>query len=94
MFTTYKHLIDSSVKRPKNTLAQEPSTSALIFYWGIDRSFEQLDLHNIFFSKDYRKEFDQIKIQKVSGLILPYISISRARSSTVMHLVAVKIGLL
>ena len=57
----YKHLIDSGVKRPKKTLAQEPSTSALIFYWGIDRSFEQLDLHNIFFSKDYRKEFDQIR---------------------------------
>lgn len=57
----YKHLIGSGVKRPKKTLAQEPSTSALIFYWGIDRSFEQLDLHNIFFSTDYRKEFDQIR---------------------------------
>ncbi len=57
----YEHLINIGVKRPKKTLAQEPSTSALIFYWGIDRSFEQLDLHNIFFSKDYRKEFDQIR---------------------------------
>lgn len=57
----YEHLLDKKVKRPKKTLAQEPSTSALIFYWGMNRSFEQLDLHNIFFSRDYRTEFHQIK---------------------------------
>lgn len=57
----YEHLMDVKVKRPKKTLAQEPSTSALIFYWGIDRCFDQLDLHNIFFSQDYRKEFEQIR---------------------------------
>lgn len=60
----YEQLIDKNVKRPKKTLAQEPSTSALIFYWGINRSFEQLDLHNIFFSQDYRTEFDQIRTSK------------------------------
>lgn len=38
----------------------EPSSSALIFYWGIDRQYPQLDLHNIFFSNDYRKEFGDI----------------------------------
>ncbi len=38
----------------------EPSSSALIFYWGMDRSFEDLDLHNIFFTMDYKKEFSNI----------------------------------
>jgi phytoene desaturase len=36
---------------------QERSTSALIFYWAINRRFEELDLHNIFFSSDYPAEF-------------------------------------
>ena len=57
----YRHLLDEQVQRPKKTLAQEPSSSALIFYWGIDASFEALDLHNIFFSKDYEREFQAIQ---------------------------------
>lgn len=36
----------------------ERSSSALIFYWAIDKTFPQVDLHNIFFSKDYKKEFE------------------------------------
>ena len=58
---TYAHLMEDKVPRPKRTLAQKPSTSALIFYWGIQQTFEQLDLHNIFFSKDYKQEFDSIE---------------------------------
>lgn len=38
----------------------QPSSSALIFYWGVRRRFEELDLHNIFFTADYRREFQQI----------------------------------
>lgn len=37
-----------------------PSSSAVVFYWGIDRACAQLGLHNIFFSADYRREFAQI----------------------------------
>ncbi len=40
-----------------------PSSSALVFYWGIDRTFPQLGLHNIFFSKDYKKEFHAIHME-------------------------------
>jgi phytoene desaturase len=36
---------------------QERSTSALIFYWAMNRRFEETDLHNIFFSSDYPGEF-------------------------------------
>lgn len=35
----------------------EPSSSALIFYWGMERRFPQLGLHNVFFADDYRAEF-------------------------------------
>lgn len=46
-----KHPLKKRLKR------MEPSSSALIFYWAIDRSFPELDLHNIFFSADYKNEF-------------------------------------
>ncbi|MDY0289383.1 MAG: phytoene desaturase family protein [Sphaerochaeta sp.] len=37
-----------------------PSSSALVFYWGIDRECKDLGLHNILFSSDYLKEFEAI----------------------------------
>lgn len=43
----------------------EPSSSALIFYWGINRSFSELDTHNILFSKNYENEFSDIFNNKV-----------------------------
>ncbi|MBV6646648.1 MAG: phytoene desaturase [Cyclobacteriaceae bacterium] len=59
MVSAYKHLLKDQ-KQPKKLLQQPKSSSALIFYWGVKRSFNQLDLHNIFFSQDYQKEFDCI----------------------------------
>ncbi len=48
-------------KKRLNQLKQaERSTSAFIFYWGMNKKFPQLDLHNIFFSKNYREEFDSL----------------------------------
>ena len=35
----------------------EKSTSALVFLWGVDTSFEDLGLHNVFFSADSEAEF-------------------------------------
>ncbi len=55
----YKNLLPKETLNPK-TLAQEPSSSAMIFYWGIKQNFPQLDLHNIFFSADYQNEFSTI----------------------------------
>ena len=56
---TYRKLLPNQ-KQPKKTLEQERSSSALIFYWGIRNSFPKLNLHNIFFSKDYPAEFKAI----------------------------------
>ena len=55
----YRKLLPDQ-KQPEKIIAQERSSSALIFYWGIKRSFENLILHNIFFSEDYQAEFDHI----------------------------------
>ena len=63
VFPTYKNLL-KVIKTPKRILSQERSSSAVIFYWGINKIFDQLDLHNIFFSKNYKKEFEAIFNQK------------------------------
>jgi phytoene desaturase len=59
IFYTYKNLLPTA-KQPTRILQQPKSTSAMIFYWGIKHSFEALDLHNIFFSNDYKKEFEHL----------------------------------
>ena len=59
VFPTYKHLLPTQ-KMPKNVAREERSSSAVIFYWGIKKTFPQLDLHNIFFSDDYPAEFRAI----------------------------------
>lgn len=60
VYPTYHRLLKDKVKVPNRTLNQERSSSALIYYWGIRQSFPELDLHNIFFSNDYAKEFASI----------------------------------
>jgi len=57
VFKTYKNLLPK-INAPEKILNQEKSSSAIIFYWGVKRVFSELDLHNIFFSSDYKKEFD------------------------------------
>lgn len=62
---TYKKLLkDKPGLHPQKILQQERSSSALVFYWGINKQFANLDLHNIFFSADYKAEFDHIWQQK------------------------------
>jgi phytoene desaturase len=60
VYHTYKKLLPQE-KHPEQILKQEKSSSALIFYWGINTSFEQLNLHNIFFSDNYKREFEGIE---------------------------------
>ena len=59
VYFTYLKLLNDEIAATK-TLKLERSSSALIFYWGIKQEFPQLDLHNIFFSKDYKAEFNSI----------------------------------
>lgn len=56
---TYRKLLPDQAA-PEKTLQQPRSSSALIYYWGIKRQFPELHLHNIFFSEDYKSEFEHI----------------------------------
>lgn len=60
---TYRNLLPQ-LAAPEKTLQQPRSSSALIFYWGINREFPELNLHNIFFSKNYKSEFEHIFTKK------------------------------
>ena len=58
IYYSYKQLLKKPL--PNSYLKQEKSSSGLIFYWGVKGSFENLDLHNIFFSEDYKEEFKSL----------------------------------
>ncbi len=62
-YETYQHLLSGRV-RPKMQLLQtrysEPSCSGFVLLLGLDRHYDQLKHHNIFFSKDYKQEFHDI----------------------------------
>lgn len=75
---TYKKLLKAHPNlHPQKILQQERSSSALIFYWGIKKQFATLDLHNIFFSADYKAEFDHIwKEQDIYHDPTVYLNIS------------------
>jgi len=63
VYFTYKNLLQN-IKQSEKILRQERSSSAVIFYWGMNKTFPQLQLHNIFFSNDYKKEFEHIFVHK------------------------------
>jgi len=63
VFSFYQKLL-KDIEPPKRTLQQEVSSSAIIFYWGINQTFPQLDLHNILFSENYEAEFDTLFSKK------------------------------
>jgi len=52
------NLMDHPLKKRFNRL--EASSSALVFYWGVNKEFPELDLHNILFSTDYEQEFHNL----------------------------------
>jgi len=73
---TYRKLLKEQIA-PAKTLKQERSSSALIFYWGIQKTFPELNLHNILFSSNYEKEFHEIFVDKtVPSDPTVYINIS------------------
>ncbi|MBK7428297.1 MAG: phytoene desaturase [Saprospiraceae bacterium] len=75
VFFAYDRLLPGQ-KQPKRILKQEKSSSALIFYWGIKKVFPQLDLHNIFFSDNYKTEFKHIAEGRVYHDPTVYVNIT------------------
>jgi phytoene desaturase len=56
IFKTWSQLMPRT-RSPGTVKTPRLSTSATIFYLGVKRKYEELDLHNIFFSGDYAGEF-------------------------------------
>jgi phytoene desaturase len=63
VYFTYQQLLNDA-SRSKKVLKQERSCSGVIFYWGMNKEFKDLHLHNIFFTKNYKAEFEHIFQQK------------------------------
>ncbi|WP_343524735.1 1-hydroxycarotenoid 3,4-desaturase CrtD [Pedobacter sp.] len=79
---TYKNLL-TGIAEPKKLLTQERSSSAMIFYWGMDGHYSGLGLHNIFFAEDYQKEFNAIwKDKTISSDPTIYINITSKQLRT------------
>lgn len=58
---TYKNLLHDFTSNPAVKYSkQEPSSSALVFYFGVKGKHPQLEIHNILFSADYNEEFAQL----------------------------------
>jgi phytoene desaturase len=61
VLSTYEKLLDlPDIKQAKRYKKLEPSSSGIVFYWGINRAFKELSVNNIFFSSDYPAEFRAI----------------------------------
>ncbi len=59
------------------------SSSAMVFYWGMNNEFPLLETHNILFSSDYKKEFDNLFLEKtIADDITVYIYISSKFNSS------------
>ncbi len=61
----HEQLIEGFERRKRKLNQLEPSCSGLVFLWGVRKEHEQLAHHNIFFSRDYKKEFEQIFEQRM-----------------------------
>jgi phytoene desaturase len=64
---TYTRLLPDSVVAPakkRSFSAIEPSCSGFVLMLGLDKRYPQLAHHNIFFSDDYKREFDDIFVRK------------------------------
>ncbi|MCI5057183.1 MAG: NAD(P)/FAD-dependent oxidoreductase, partial [Flavobacteriales bacterium] len=73
------HIYD---KLPKLSMVQkfnrkrDLSTSAVVFYWGLEL-VSKLDLHNIFFSENYKNEFAQLSSNLIPLDPTVYVNITK-----------------
>ena len=65
IFRTWSRLLPGE-RTPRRIKKPRLSTSAMIFYLGVRKRFEQLDVHNIFFSGNYREEFRALSPRKAA----------------------------
>ena len=59
VYNTYKQLLPK-LTEPKRFIEQPRSSSVIVFYWGMNRTFPQLGLHNMFLTNDSKKEYEYL----------------------------------
>jgi phytoene dehydrogenase-like protein len=58
---TYELLLDDAdAPYARRYRSLEASSSGLVFFWGMKNEYPELGVNNIFFSADYRREFEQL----------------------------------
>jgi phytoene desaturase len=62
--------------------APELSSSAIIYHWAIKGEYPALDLHNIFFSPHYKREFEAISTGQLTSDPTIYVYISSKNNRT------------
>lgn len=75
VYYTYAHLLQDE-RKAADIRKQERSTSGVVFYWGIKRTFSETRLHNIFFSEDYAKEFADLRDGRLPADPTVYVNIT------------------
>lgn len=61
VLSTYEDLLqDPQAPQARRYRRLEPSSSGLVFLWGVERTFPQLSTNNILFSPDYAAEFSDL----------------------------------
>ncbi|MFC1669957.1 phytoene desaturase family protein [Spirochaetota bacterium] len=75
---TYNSLLKNKKSRSSRKYNRlEPSSSAVVFLWGIKGKHENLGIHNIFFSENYKLEFHELfEDNKCPGDATIYVYIS------------------
>jgi phytoene desaturase len=75
--TTFEKLIPEKKKTTNRLAKLEPSLFGLVFFWGVKGTFSQLAHHNIFFSKNYKEEFQHLFITRdISPDLTVYVAIT------------------
>src|SRR4030095_8364623 len=66
VYNTYSKLLgDTKTRAAKKYSRLEPSSSAMVFYLGVEIKSVKLEIHNILFSSDYKREFDELFVRKI-----------------------------
>ena len=61
VLSTYRTLLNEPGSREARRIERlEPSSSGLVFLWGLAKRFPRMQVHNLFFSADYRAEFASV----------------------------------
>mgnify|MGYP005844991075 CR=1 FL=1 len=61
VLSTYRKLLEKpDAPEAKHYARLEPSSSAIVFLWGVKAQFPELSTNNIFFSSNYEREFKNI----------------------------------